>query len=245
VNTLVARRHAFGLVGLAALALAALLPPAAPADTQRTVGEPLAVALAPLGPIKAMVSAALWTRLLRGQTEGDSAAAESLALALLELHPDLDEVREYLAHRLVVSEARRAPDRERHRLAVTRGLQILDEGLARRDSPRLHGYLGRLLAVRPDMDPWFRSVVEQYWGDTPEELAIESLRRSDAPQVDAWLLADLLVERGLWALEARDDPWRARRDLAEAEAVLAAVAGGHADEAQALLAPLRSEVEGR
>ena len=206
------------------------------------VTEPLAVALAPLGPGKAVISAALWARLLRGQTEGDSEAAESLALALLELHPDLDEVREYLAHRLIVSESRRAPDRERHRLAVIRGLQILDEGIARTDSPRLHGYLGRVLAMRPESDPWFRPVVEQYWGETPEELAIDALRRSDVPQVDAWLLADLLVERGLWALEVRADRWRARRDLAEATTVLAALPDAPAAEVEALLEPLRAEV---
>jgi hypothetical protein len=227
------------LAGLALLVAAGALRP--PVDeTQAT--EPLALALAPLGPVKAMTSALLWHQLLQRQVAGgDSDAVAALCSALLELHPDLVSVREYLANQLVIHEASRAPDRARHLMLVMQGLALLEDGIGRGGDPRLSGSLGRLLYWRPRIDPWFAPAVEQYYGLSPEELAIETLRRS-TDEDDTLLLADLLVERGLTTLRSEGDRWRARRDLVEARGLLESIQlqPGVVDRA---LAPLLDSLE--
>lgn len=191
-----------------------------PADV-RPEDAAVARALQPLGPLKAVLSATLWVALLDSQVYGTPTRVGTVAEGLLTLHPGLEAVRQFVAEQLIVNEAARAPDAARHRALVLRGLAILEDGLARDDSPRLHGALGRLLVAQARSDPRFAEIARQYYGALPEEVAIDELRRS-ARALDAIVLADLLVARGLRALR-HEDPPAARRDLAEAEALLSAL----------------------
>jgi hypothetical protein len=234
------RRWTAGLPGLLLLGLAGapLLHAPPPA---RGSGEPLALALAPLGPVRALVSSALWVGLLRTQSDVDSDRVTAIARALLEVHPDLEVVRVYLANQLVVTEARRAPDRARHDALVEAGLQLMDEGLQRRDSPRLRSALAWTLATQARIDVRFAAVAARHFGVTAEDEAIELLRDTRDPG-DARVRGQLLVERGLSSLTARDDERAARRDLEEAERALAPVAAEPDGpfEVEELLQPLRS-----
>jgi len=209
-------RRAGGLLGALALGLAGLF---APARVEPARAEPLAAVLAPLGPLKSLASALLWARLLDEQMRGEGERAAGLARALLELHPDLETVREYLAHQLVVTEAPRAPGAARHAALVAAGLGLLDEGLALRASPRLHGALGRLLATQRRSDPAFRGPAEAWAGDALETVSLLHLRRSELHLLDRVLLAGLLLERGERELDA-GDAWAARRDWQEARDAL-------------------------
>jgi hypothetical protein len=182
--------------------------------------EPVARALVPLGPLRAVASSVLWMVLQRKQQEGDAEAVADLAEGLLVLHPDLAEVRVFLARQLVVSQAPRSPDDGRHRALVTRGLHMLEEGFERADSERLHGALGTLLTLQMDMDPRFPPVAAQYFGERPEDVAIAELRRASAGGTNALNLILLLVDRGLTTLRLGGDPVDAARDLEEATGVL-------------------------
>ncbi len=205
--------------------------------------EPVARALRPLGPVKAILSAVLWTDLMRSQRAGDGERIASLARALLSIHPDLDSVREHLAYQLIVSEARRAPDRERHGLLITRGLEILDDGLELGDAGRIHAATGRLLYDRRERDPWFPRAVELAFGATPEELAIEHLRLApSADPLESMILASLLVERGVRRLVTDVETVPARRDLEEAVAVLGRSEVGPEDR-ESVLQPLQVLLE--
>lgn len=212
----VAARRVGGLLGALALASAGLFAPAGAGPAR---GEPLAAALAPLGPLKSLASALLWARLLDEQRHGEGERAAGLSRALLELHPDLDTVREYLAGQLVVTEAPRAPGAARHAALVTAGLALLEQGLQARESPRLHGALGRMLATQRRSDPAFRGPAEAWAGDALETVALLHLRRSELHLLDRVLLAGLLLERGARALDA-GDAWAARRDWQEARDAL-------------------------
>lgn len=203
--------------------------------------EPLALALAPLGPIEAIVSAMLWTAYLREEVAGRTEEVRQLAEALVELHPDLDAVRAYLAYQLVVTEAPRAADRGRHEALLMRGLELLEEGLEHGDAGRLHGEIGTLLFMRQDADPHLTRVVERLYGETPDEVAIDHLRRADGRQARR-LLARLLVRRGVYALAEHDDVERARANLREAEDVVASLVLDPG-EREAVLAPLREALE--
>jgi hypothetical protein len=212
----VATRRVGGLLGALALALAGVF---APARAEAARGEPLAAALAPLGPLKSLASSLLWARLLDEQMHGAGERATGLARALLELHPDLETVREYLAQQLVVTEAPRAPGAARHAALVAAGLALLEQGLELRESPRLHGALGRLLATQRRSDPGFRGPAEAWAGDALETVALLHLRRSELHLLDRVLLAGLLLERGERELDA-GDAWAARRDWQDARAAL-------------------------
>lgn len=211
--------------------------------TSPSQGEPLALLLAPLGPAKALLSAALWVQVLHEQQRGDPESLVPLSRALLELHPGLDGVREYLAGQLVVTEASRATDAARHDALVQAGLSLLEERRLLSDGARLHAALGRLLYTQRTQDPGFEPVAEAYFGGSLLDVAIDALTRS--PDVeDGSLRAELLVERGLAAV--RQEEWReARADLAEAQAALAPLLGPEeqADGLDALLAPLREALE--
>lgn len=193
------------------------------APAAREPGEPLALLLAPLGPAKALLSSALWVAVLHEEQHGDPESLVPLSRALLELHPGLDAVREYLAGQLVVTEAARATDSARRAALVQAGLALLEEGRVRNDSPRLHAALGRLLYTQRAQDPGFEPVAAAYFGGSLLDVTIEALARSADPE-DAALRAELLVERGL--AEVEDAEWRgARADLAEALAALAPLRG--------------------
>lgn len=242
------RRWRAGLPGLLLLGLAGAPLLAAP-PAGRGSGEPLALALAPLGPVRALVSSALWVDLLRTQSDVDSDRVTSLARALLEVHPDLEVVRIYLANQLIVTEARRAPDRARHDALVEAGLLLFEEGLQRHDSPRLRSALAWTLAAQARSDVRFAAVASRHFGVTAEDEAIELLQGAEDP-ADARARGELLVERGLSALAVREDERSARRDLDEAERALAPLAaepdGGAPDgraEAESLLAPLRAALQ--
>ncbi len=226
--------HGRLLLGVLLIAAASAVLPPEPIESEGG-SHPLAAALAPLGPVKACVSSALWFAYLR---QSDRAAAD-LSEALIALHPDLDSVRTFLARQLVITEASRAPDRERHRRFILRGLRLLEEGLLRRDSDELHSALARLLVIRRDRDPWFSAVVEEYFGLLPSELAIEQLRAVEDDAGDAELLATLLVERGLRSYERSGDPWDAQRDLREAVDVLRARSTLSDEQIDGMLGPLR------
>jgi|GEM_PF-6274572 len=206
-----------GACGAVALLLAGLF---APPDERRAHSEPLAAALAPLGPIKALASSLLWTRMLLAQMEAQGERTAAFGRALLELHPDLEAVREYVANQLVVTEAPRAPDAARHDRLVAGGLALLEEGLLLRDSPRLHGALGRLLVLQRDNDDAFGPAAEAWLGDEVPAAALDHLRRSELSFSDRVLLAGLLLERGE-AERRAGDRWAARRDWQEAAAALA------------------------
>ncbi len=229
-------RLALGVVLLAAAAFVS----SRNASDERLPTEPLARALAPLGPIKAIASAALWTRLDREQKRGESREIELLARALLELHPGFDDVREYLAYQLIASEARRTSDPRRKDAIVDAGLELLEQGLDLHDSARLHSALGQLIVARRDRDPGFALAVERRYGDTPTEIAIEHLRHADAEDTfDMMVLGRLLVERGLRSLFTDRAVRAARRDLSEAERRLASVRAESPREALLIVTPLR------
>lgn len=206
----------------------------------RLSAEPLARSLAPLGPVKAILSSALWYQLLRSEVEADSERFAWTARALLELHPGLDSVREHLAVQLVTSEARRAPDLERRAALVERGLILLDEGLELSHSRRLHLTMAELLMDRRRKDPLFALTVERALGDSPEELAIEHLlsARSEDP-IHAAMLASLLVERGVRSLVVDGRVGAAKRDLAAALSSLTSVRASAPREAEQIVRPLR------
>jgi hypothetical protein len=160
------------VLGLALLATSAavgrdVLP--APGTHQ----EPLARALEPLGPVKALISSALWMGVQAGQRSGDASRVVDLSHALLDLQPDLDEVRRFLAGQLVVTEAPRAADRVRHDALVRAGLTLLEEGLERRDSSALRVELAETIVVQRFMDPAFEPVAAQHFGAPPLDVAIE------------------------------------------------------------------------
>lgn len=242
------------LLGLLLLAASAGL--GAHAHGARDAGlapdEPVALALAPLGPVKALLSAGLWTAYLEQEIAGRTEEVRLLAEALLELHPDLDAVRSYLATQLIVTEAPRAADRARHEALLVRGFEMLEEGLVHGDSSRLHGDIGALLWMRQDVDPYLTRVVERLYGEVPEEVAIDHLRRADG-RMARELLAKLLVRRGVYALVDHDDVEQARRDLREAEDVVAqlgaATARGDGRDGESheshdgVLAPLREALQ--
>lgn len=221
-------RHSLA-AGLLCLALAVWLAPGVrsfdstgdgTAGDARPVMEPLARALVPLGPVRAVVSSALWMMVQRKQQDGDPDAVADLAEGLLALHPELEEVRVFLARQLVVSQAPRSPDDALHRALVARGLRMLEDGPPIRDSERLHAALGTLLALQVDMDPRFAPVAAQYFGERPEEVAISELRRARQGGRGALNLIILLVDRGLNTLRRGGDPFEAARDLEEATDVL-------------------------
>jgi len=203
-------------------------------------GEPLALLLAPLGPAKALLSSALWVAVLHEHRHGDPESLLPLARALLDVHPGLDAVREFLAGQLIVTEAPRATDATRHAALVQAGLAMLEDGRQLSGSPRLHATLGRLLYIRRAQDAAFEPVAEAYFGSSLPDVAIEALAHSSEPD-DARLRAELLVERGLKAV-ADDERGEARADLAEAEAAMAPLRGrsaGQEADLEALLLPLR------
>lgn len=193
----------------------------------RPLGEPVADMLAPLGPIKAVLSAALWVAFSDQLAEGGGDDVTALAEGLLALHPGLVRVRVHLAEQLTVNEAARAPDEARHRAYVQAGLDMLTEGLDRADDPRLHQALGRLVFERSLADPRFAQVAEASFGMSVGDIVIEELRAAtrdeQAQDFDLAVLAGQLVARGLDQLERFDDTWSAGRDLHEAERVLGRV----------------------
>jgi hypothetical protein len=203
-------RLAAALLLLAASAVLAR-PAPAPGDSSRDAGdggeardvEPLARALGPLGPVRALVSSALWSRLLHDQMTGDAEEASALARALLALHPGLATVREYLAGQLLVTEAPRAPDRARHDALVATGLALFEEGLARPGGAALRAPFGRTLAVQSMVDSRFAAAAEPVLGEMPEERALRELLASGPRGFDRWLAANLAVEQGLaaWRLD--------------------------------------------
>jgi len=206
-----------GLAGALALVAAGFAVPPAHDGAPRT--EPLAAALAPLGPFKSLASSLLWAQLLATQMEAEGQRAATLGRALLELHPDLEVAREYLANQLVVTEAPRAPDLARHDRLVATGLSLLEQGLQLQDSPRLHRALGRLLIQQRTSDPAFRVAAEAWLGDDLEVVAIEQLQQSELDFSDRLALANLLLERG--EKEVRDEDLRsARRDWQAAQKTL-------------------------
>ena len=206
-----------GLAGALALGLAGFLAPAAPDAVRR---EPLAAVLAPLGPLKSLTSSLLWAQLLAAQMEASGDRAAVLGRALLELHPDLEVAREYVANQLVVTEAPRAPDIARHDRLVVAGIALLEQGLELQDSAGLHGALGRLLIQQRNSDPAFRRAAEAHLGDDLEAVAIDQLQLSELLFSDRLMLASLLLERGERGL--RDGDLRvARRDWQAARDVLA------------------------
>ncbi len=220
--------------------------------------EPLARALQPLGPVRALISSALWVRLLHDQMSGDSDEAAALARALLTLHPALSTVREYLAGQLLVTEAPRAPDRARHDALVATGLTLFEEGLLLPGGERLHAPFGRTLAVQTMVDGLFAPAAERVLGEMPEERALRELLASGPQGFDRWLAANLALERGLLAWQLDGDRAAASRDLELARSLLprsdadavasgAASPGADADEimerAAALLAPLQEALQ--
>lgn len=230
------RARGRGLLGCVLILLAGLVGPEGPtwsarpgqpgdgaSSAARPLAEPVADALAPLGPVKTMISSALWVALLDEVKQGGSEATVSLAEALLAVHPDVDTVRLHLAQHLIVNEAGRAPDDATYRALVLRGLEMLEEGAAS-GRLRLRGNLGRLLVERSMSDARFTPVASQYFGEDPLEIAIEELRAStavdDPSPLDVIILADLLVTRGADALDVYADTFRAERDLLEAESLL-------------------------
>ena len=207
-----------GLAGAAALIAAGFVAPDAGSGAPHS--EPLAAALAPLGPFKSLASSLLWAQMLTAQMEAEGQRTAALGRALLELHPDLEIAREYVANQLVVTEAPRAPDLARHDRLVANGLALLEQGLQLRDSARLHGAVGRLLVQQRVGDPAFRVAAEAWLGDDLEAVAIEHLQRSELYSPDRLALGGLLLERG--EQEIRDnDVWAARRDWQAASAALA------------------------
>jgi len=205
--------------------------------------EPLALALAPLGPVKALLSTALWMGVQAGQRAGDTDRVVGLSHALLDLQPDLDVVRRFLAGQLVVTEAPRAADRARHDALVRAGLTLLEEGLERRDSSALRVELAETLVVQRFMDPAFEPVAVLHFGAPILDVAIELYAGARLEPGQARLLAALYVERGERALVRDDDAWAAQRDLAAARAALEPLrALPDETDLDAILEPLRSKL---
>ncbi len=231
-------RWTAGVPGLVLLALAGAVARHDPEDA-RGADAPLALALAPLGPIRALVSSALWVDLLHGQSANDSERVATVAGALLEVHPDLDVVREYLADQLIVTEARRAPDAARQDALIEAGLRLYEDGLQSRPSRKLRSALAWTLATQARIDVRFAIVAGRWFGRSAEDTAIDLLEGSEDP-ADARTRGVLLVERGLSALSRRGDRRAAQRDLAEAERAVAPLAAHDADGAGDVLAPLQA-----
>ena len=212
------------VAGLVLLAGASALAPGGNRDLVpldvRAAEEPLTLALAPLGPAKAVLSTLLWARVQQQRRMGEVETAAPLSRALLALHPGLSVVREHLATRLILSDAALAPDLPRYRALVLTGLAMLEEGQAFGDSPRLHEAMGQLLAIQSRNDPRFWEVASEYFGAPPEEIAIQELRLADGPQLGALLLADLLLDRGFASWERDRDGYAADRDLREAQVLI-------------------------
>lgn len=237
------------LLGLACFAAADLWPVATPAVADADAGlvavvsaEPLAAALLPLGPARALVSAGLWVRFLQSHVESDAEALAWLSEGLLAVHPELERVREHLASQLIVTTAPAAPDDARHRALVQRGLGMLEDGLELSDSQRLHGALGRLLVVQSRHDPRFGSAARQYFGMDPTDLAIDELRSAGDSEGSSVFLADLLVDRGIDAWLRDRDLHAADRDLAEAERLTRSLPGDDAAELAGRIAAIRTEM---
>jgi len=229
------------LLGLALIAGAGVIDQVGAPDAP-DASEPMALTLAPLGPIKAIVSSMLWVVMVDSQLAGDERRVATIARALLEVHPGLLVVREYLANQLIVTEAPSAQSGERHDALVMLGLSLLEDGLVLSDDPRLHSALGRTLAVQRAVDHRFAPAAERFLGASLEDVAIDALALSDQ-RIDAWLRADLLVERGMDALVRGGDRWAATRDLAEAQRSLAGLgdlADSDTETARGLLHPLRA-----
>jgi hypothetical protein len=236
------------LAGLLLLAGAGVVDRAAPrseaADASRA-SEPIALTLASLGPVKAIVSSMLWVVLAESQAEGDERRVATIARALLQVHPGLAVVREYLANQLIVTEAPYASTPERHDALVMLGLSLLADGIELTDNPRLHSAMGRTLHVQRMVDERFVLAAERFLGASVEDIAIDALARSEA-SIDAWLRADLLVERGMDAAGPGGNRWSAIADLEEAERALAGL--GPLDEtntltARRMLQPLRDALD--
>lgn len=220
-------RASFAL-GAALLGAAAFVPheeraevPGVPSsDDALAVAEPLAAALAPLGPLRAIVSSVLWVKLVRSELAGDSQAMSLVTEGLLAIHPDLERVREHLASDLIVNRAPQAPDGVRHRALVHRGLSMLEDGLELNDSPNLHGLIGRIVALQSRHDPRFDAAARRFFGSDPGDVAIDELRLGLDTYGSQAFLADLLVDRGLASWTRDEDVAAAVRDLAEAEQLI-------------------------
>ncbi|GEM_PF-3089043 len=212
------------VAGLVLLVGASAVAPSSSDDGEaldvRAAEAPLAVALTPLGPAKAVLSALLWERLQLQRRAGDVTTAAPLSQALLALHPGLSVVREHLATRLILSDAAQAPDLPRYRALVLTGLSMLEQGQAFGENPRLHGALGQLLAIQGRNDPRFWEVASEYFGAPPEEIAIQELRLAGSPRLAALLLADLLLDRGFTSWDLDRDGYAADRDLREAQELI-------------------------
>lgn len=235
------------LLGLALLGAAGAVPSgqratAAPGTAALALNEPLAAALEPLGPLRPLISSALWVQLLRSRLEGDDEQVLLFSEGLIALHPELERVREHLASQLIVTEAPRAANAERHRALVQRGLCLLEDGQLLSESPRLHGALGRLLTLQVRVDARFAAAARQYFGSDPVTVAIDELREAGTHAGSDVFLADLLVERGLVAWTRDADVRGADRDLAEAEALTSALPGEEAQELTARIAEIRREM---
>ncbi|MGQ0551769.1 MAG: hypothetical protein ACT4PU_00950 [Planctomycetota bacterium] len=218
------------LVGLLLLLCSARLPASAELNKERPPNEPLALALAPLGPVKSLLLAGLWVDALQRHQRGELERAAFMARVLLEVDPQADAAREFLASQLIATEAARAPDRIRHLALLQAGLALLEEGRAARPSARLSGALGRLLATRRGLDPLLAEAVEAYYGESLETIAREALAEGDEPAVDGVLLIELHIERGLRRLESGEGPGAAAVELAAAERILADMPTGVAED---------------
>jgi hypothetical protein len=225
------RPAASTVAGLLLLAVAGWL---APGGTERSsmptgvspAAEPLAVALAPLGPAKAVLSSLLWVQMQQKRMDGEVDSLVPLSRALLALHPGLATVREHLATRLILSDAARALDSPRYRALVLAGLALLEEGQSDTDSPQLHEALGQILAIQGRNDSRFWEVAWEFFGAPPEEIAIQELRQAENPRLATLLLADLLLDRGFEAWERDSDAYTAARDLREAQQLIEEVPEG-------------------
>lgn len=195
-------------------------------DGVSPAAEPLAVALAPLGPAKAVLSSVLWVQMQQQRFDGEIDSVVPLSRALLALHPGLATVREHLATRLILSDAATALDSPRYRALVLAGLALLEDGQVNGDSPQLHEAMGQLLAVQGRNDPRFWEVAFEYFGAPPEEIAIQELRQAQNPRLATLLLADLLLDRGFEAWERNSDAYMADRDLREAQQLIETVPEG-------------------
>lgn len=228
------------LLGIALLAGAGVVDRAS-SHGEAPRGETTSLTLTPLGPVKAIISSALWVLLVDSQLEGDERRVATIARALLEVHPGLSVVREYLANQLIVTEAPQAQSAERHDALIMLGLSLLEDGLVLCDDPRLHSALGRTLAIQRFVDKHFTPAAERFLGSSLEDVAIDELALSEA-SIDKWLRADLLVERGLDSMQRFGDRWPATRDLEEAAATLARLEPLNEQDAEAArsrLQPLR------
>ncbi|RKY17196.1 MAG: hypothetical protein DRQ55_16375 [Planctomycetota bacterium] len=236
------------LLGVALLAAAAWVAPSSgranePDSTQaRAATEPLAAALAPLGPVRALVASVLWAQLVHARTEGDLDKILLVSEGLLAMHPGLEIVREHLAAQIVLTRAPAALDDARHDALVQRGLSMLEDGIALSGSARLHGALGRLLVTQSRVDPRFNSAARRFFGADPLAVAIEELRQAADADNSSIVLADLLVDRGISAWVREGDLLGADRDLAEAEAIAMDLPGPDAATVAQRIAEIRQQM---